>query len=236
MLMRTQRWLATVITLATLVAVPTACGAGSVGDMAMDRSFQGGEARPVHPPRGERKKVPRKGAMSMQSEPIECFGGEVVQANIEIHVSAAQGALVRKGCRLRLVNVDLVANDGAVVEGGQLTMVNGSIKAKGAAIRATGEAVVELTGVDVRGATGIEASDRARVTTDGGRVAGSGAALAVREQAQVALMGTPLDGPIARDETARVTVVDAPEAAKAVESGGLTKPDPPQTTPGATGG
>jgi len=196
---------------AALLLALGACGKDGIADIASDRGFQGGKAYPVHPPRGERKKVRRTGAVAMQSDPIECNGaGEVVHANVQMHISAPQGAIVGGTCLLRLVNVDLVANDGVVMDGGQLVMVGGSIKAQGVGIRAKGEARVELTGVEIEGATGIEASDRSRITTEGGRIKGSGAALAARGQAKVVLQGTPLEGPMAKDETTQVTVVDAP--------------------------
>lgn len=223
-----KRRLLETVALVVLTVPAPACGLQDVGGMAMDRNFRGGEPVPVHPPRGQRKKVRRSKALTMQSDPVECNGpGEVVHANVEIQVGAAQGALVRGGCRLRLVNVDLVAGDGVVVDQGQLTMVGGSITARGVAIRAKGEAAVELQGVKVSGATGIEVSGKARITTEGGQVSGSGAALAVRDEAQVVLQRTALEGPIAQDPTARVTVVEAPEATATAD----TKADPAKTGP-----
>ncbi len=54
----------------------------------------------------------------------------------------------------------------------------GSIEAQGVGIRAQGDARVELQGVNIEGATGIEASDQAHITTEAGRITRSGAALA----------------------------------------------------------
>ncbi len=198
--------------LAAALVLVLGCGMDGIADVASDRGFQGGKAYPVHPPRGERKKVRRTGAVSMQSEPLECIGaGEVVHTNVQLQISAPKGVIIRDACLLRLVNVDLVANDGIVMSGGRLVMVGGSIKAHGVGIRANGDATVELKGVAVEGVTGLEATERARITTEGGQVKSSGAALIARGEATVVLQGTPLDGPTAMDETARVTVVEVPK-------------------------
>lgn len=206
---RGRRRLAGLGTALLLVAGP-GCGKDGVGDQAMDRSFQGGKAYPVHPPRGERKEVRRKGAMMMQSDPLDCIGnGEQTLANTSLQVTGPTAVLVKGGCRLRLVNVDVIGNDGAVVEdGSSFVMVGGSITAKGVAVRADGEASVELSGVAISGATGVQAAGTAKVTTEGGSITGSGAALALRGTVSMVTQGTALDGPVAKDETVTLTMVD----------------------------
>lgn len=204
-----------IFVLAIAVVVPLFVGGAgeSTGDRAMDRSFMEGphiEPRPVHPPRGERK-VERSGkGLSVQSEPIVCTGGQIVRTNTRLTITAPRAVLVRGDCRMKLVNVDLKAKDAVVVEGGRLEVVNGSVRADGVALRVTG-GTLELTNVDVRGSTALEASGDARVTGKGGSLAASGAAIVARGDAQVALVETGIDGPVARDESARLTVDDGAE-------------------------
>jgi hypothetical protein len=199
--------------IAVLVSVwASGCGVDGVADMAMDRQFRGGEATPVHPPRGQRGEARPAGAISMQSDSIDCMGtGLISHANIEMRISAPAGARVRGDCQLRLTNVDLIADDGVVLDGGGLVMVGGSIKAKGVGVRASGNATVELTDVTINGTTGIEASDQARVTTKGGRLIGTSVSVAARDHAKLVLEGTALEGPTAKDPTAALTVVEEQE-------------------------
>lgn len=177
----------------------------------MDRSFTSGaqiEPRPVHPPRGERGRQRRGGGFEATNEPLECSGGQVMRANQRLLVTGPTAVIVRDGCRLSLVNVDLEAQGGVVLEGGSLEMVGGSITAEGVAVRAGGEAAVTLENVAIEAATALEAADEARVTITDGRLSASGAAVVARGQAQVVLRGVEVDGPIAQDDSAKVTVAD----------------------------
>lgn len=187
-------------------------GKDDIGDRAMDSNFVAGEATPVHPPRGERKKVRSvPGATSMQSEPLECNGGAQTVSNLELRVTGPTGVRVRGGCQLRLVNVDLRAKDGVVIEDGELIMVSGSITAEGVGVRASGSASVDLTKVAVGGSTGLQADGQAKVHAKGGSITGSGAAMALRDEASVVLEGTAVDGPVAQAEDAELVRIDARE-------------------------
>lgn len=188
----------------------------TISDRARDRSFMRspGKPLPVHPHRGERKR-PRSGkALVVQSEPVLCTGSssQVVQSNARLQITAPRAVIVRGGCHIKLVNIDLRANDGVIIEEGRLEMVNGSITARGVAIRVTGEGVADLSGVEIQAATGVEAAGQAQVTVSRGRIKASGAAVAARDRAQVTLPGTRIDGPITSDNAAQVTVGD--DAAK----------------------
>jgi len=196
-----------------LAGSAASCGGDAFADIAMDRKFRAGEAMPVHPPRGQRGVPSPAGAISMRSDAIDCGdAGEVTHTNVTLRISGPVGARVRGDCRLQLTNVDLVATDGVVLEGGSLIMVGGSITATGVGVRVSTDAAVELTDVDVEGATGIQAAGDARVTTKGGRVTGSSVSVSARGRAKVVLQGTELHGPTAHEPSASLTIVkgDAP--------------------------
>jgi len=148
------------------------------------------------------------GAISVQTEPIECVGaGTVVRMNEEIRVTGPTAVVVRGTCHLRLINCTVGGNQGMDVrDQGRVEMVNGALRAEGGAVRTSGQANVQLTNVEVTAAEGVEATGSSTIRMLNGSMDVDGVALAARDGSHVTTQNTTLSGRVERDSGATVMV------------------------------
>jgi len=149
------------------------------------------------------------GGASVQSMPIECIGSaHLVRTNQDVQVTGPIAVIVRDRCSLNLMNSEVGGNDGITVEGsGRLHMINGTIRAHGTALRASGGAHVTLMNVDIEGEAGVVASDDANVTITNGSFDVKGMAVSASGNARVRAVNAGVTGSVEQSGGATVDVI-----------------------------